>query len=141
MNIFKNLNFISSSIDIEPVFISDECMVCPGFGNLVLWTVKWLSNFIPFFCADFILEKVVEVCSSFSCVATKEIKAISIRNSSCSRSCLRLTINKLLLLCQISLRLSKLIICLLVHSHWIRVSLSIKLIDSIIYMHISSSLI
>ena len=83
MDVLENLYFISTSINIETILISDKGMIGSGFGYLVSFVVR-LSDLIPLFFLNFILEQIVEIGSTFSSIATKEEKAIPIRDSPCT---------------------------------------------------------
>jgi hypothetical protein len=83
MDVLEDLYFISTSIDIEAILVSDKCMIGSSFGYLISFVV-WLSNLIPLFFLNFILEQIVEIGSTFSSIATKEEKAIPIRDGPCA---------------------------------------------------------
>jgi hypothetical protein len=92
MNVFEYLYFITTPIYIEPVFIPGKSMISPCFRNqmsrlLNRWEVNFLTiasltDFVPLFLFSFILKKVVEICSTLSCIAPKVVNASSIRDGS-----------------------------------------------------------
>lgn len=81
MNIFKDLDFISTSINIEPILISNKGMISPCLRHLVSFIV-WLPDLVPLFFLDFILEQIVEIGATFSRVATKEEEAVPVGDGS-----------------------------------------------------------
>ena len=83
MNIFKDLDLISTSINIESILISNKSMIGPCLRNLISF-IMWLSNLVPLFFLHFILEQIVEIGATFSRVATKEEEAVPIRDGSCA---------------------------------------------------------
>ena len=83
MNIFKDLDLISTSINIESILISDKSMISPCLRHLVSFIV-WLPNLVPLFFLYFILEQIVEIGATFSRIATEEEEAIPIRDGPCA---------------------------------------------------------
>jgi len=55
MDILKDLNLISSSIDVEPIFIPNKGMVCSSLWNNC-HILGSLSDFVPLFLLYFILK-------------------------------------------------------------------------------------
>lgn len=94
MNVLKDLNLIPSSIDIEPIFISYEGMVCSCLrdGSNVLGC---LPDLIPLLLLHLVLEEVIKVSASLASVSSKEVQGVSVRYCASSRAGLWLTVDQL----------------------------------------------
>ena len=78
MYVFKDLYLVSSSVNIEPIFVAHEGMVCPRFRYLVqssitaLTVTYRLSDFVPLLFGNLVLKEVVKVCATFPRVASEK---------------------------------------------------------------------
>lgn len=99
VDVLKDLHFISSSINIESILIPNKGMVRPSFWNLIqaipvasLAIARSLPDFIPLLFCNFILEQIIEICATFSSVASEEIQTVSVGDCSRSTSGFRLAV-------------------------------------------------
>lgn len=92
VDVFEDLDFVSSAVDIKSVFVPDKGVVGPGlWRNLPVWALlqgvvllRAALEFVPLLLDYFVLEQVVEVNSSLASVASEEVKAVSVRNRASS---------------------------------------------------------
>jgi hypothetical protein len=108
MDVFKDLHFISATIDVKSILIPDKGVISPCLRNDTGCRIA-LSYLIPLLLLNFVLKQVIEVSSPFACIPTKEVEAIPVRDGSRARPSLWLTINKLYSLVHL--------ICLFIHRY------------------------
>ena len=81
--IFENLHLVSATINVKPILVSDECVVCSCLGNHMN-VLSGLSYLIPLFLLNFVLKEVVKVGASLASIPSEEIERISVRDGASS---------------------------------------------------------